>query len=246
MIAGLVASAAFAVMAAAAPAVPAPSPAVEALPADAKVAGHGYAELAEAWWRWAYRRRDGMRPYQDPTGAECAVGQTGDVWFLAGTAGTGAVERRCAVPEHRHVFVPVLAVLETSAPGKRRDCKALRAAVGAEAARPVTVRVELDGVPLAPVRSAARDCFDAYADAEEDDPPPGMYAPAATDGLWLLLPPLPAGEHRLVVEAKQAATGLLPGRHDQRFAYVLEVGGASGESDSDDQEADSEPERRTL
>jgi len=219
---------------------------VAALAEGAKVDGRGYAELAESWWRWAYRNRDGMRPTQDPTGAQCHVGQAGNVWFLAGTPGTGAVARKCTIPEGRHLFVPVLAVLELSMPGRRRDCAALRSAAGAEAARPVSFRVELDGASLAPVRSASRDCFDAYADAGDDGPPPGIYAPATTDGLWLLLPPLAPGRHHLVVEARQASEGASRGRFDQQFSYVLDVGGTPGSEDPDPPPPEDDPDFITL
>lgn len=224
----------------------APGAAVAALPGDAKAEGRGYAELTEAWWRWAYRLRDGMRPTQDPTGAQCHVGQAGAVWFLAGTAGTGKVDRTCTVPEGSYLFVPVFIVLETSMPGRRRDCDALRAAAGAEATRRIAYRVELDGAPLTPVRSASRDCFDAYADAQDDDVPPGVYAPASTDGLWLLLPPLEPGRHRLVVDARQESEGASRSRFDQQFTYVLDVGGAPPGEDQDEPPSVDDPEVITL
>lgn len=199
--------------------------AMAALPTEARGGGQDLPALAEAWWRWAYQPRDGMRPTQDPTGARCHVGQVGKVWFLAGTDGTGAAERTCAVPEGRQLLVPVFVVLEHSRPGHRRDCAALRSAAAAEASSELSLRVALDGAPLAPARSASRDCFDAWADAVDDAPPPGLYAPATTDGWWLLLPPLPPGRHHLQVVARQASEGVARGRHDQQFTYVLDVGG---------------------
>jgi hypothetical protein len=235
----------------AAPAAPAgtsatPDTTFATLPLDAKVEGRGYPELAEAWWRWAYRQRDGMRPTQDPTGAQCHVGQTGTVWFLAGTPGTGTANRRCTVPEGRHLFLPVHVALEYSVPGRRRDCATLRTAAGEVASRPLSYRVELDGAPLAPVRSASRDCFDAYADADHDEVPPGLYAPASTDGLWLLLPPLPKGPHRLVVEARQTAAGAARSRFDQQFTYTLDVGGEPVEADGETPPPDDEAEEISL
>ncbi|GGA80137.1 hypothetical protein GCM10011521_17980 [Arenimonas soli] len=206
---------------------------VEVLPAGAKPGGRGYPELAEAWWRWAFRKPDGMRPSQDPNGAHCHDGQPGDVWFLAGTSGTGPVERTCRVPEGRPLFLPVIAALEYSVPGRRRDCAALRTAAEAVADRMVVHRVELDGQPLEPVRSAPRDCFDAFADAQYDGLRPGIYAPAFTDGMWLLLPPLTPGRHRLVVDARQATDVAVRSRFDQQFTYLLEVGEAPPQESSE-------------
>lgn len=220
--------------------------AATALPADATIAGQGYPDLAEAWWRWAFRRPDGMRPSQDPTGAQCHDGQAGDVCFLAGTTGTGPVERTCRVPPGKAIFLPAMAALEYSVPGRRRDCGALRAAAGAVADGFLVNRVELDGVPLEPVRSMPRDCFDAFADAQYDNLRPGIYAPAQTDGLWLLLPPLAPGSHRLVVDARHTPDVPIRNRFDQRFTYVLEVGEPSGGEDGDEPPQGEEPEVITL
>lgn len=220
--------------------------ALAALPADARVGSQDVPSLTEAWWRWLYQPRDGMRPHQDPTGARCHAGQSGDVWFLAGSPAAGDVARSCAVPEGKHLFVPVYVVLEYSQPGRRRDCSALRAEAGAEASREITWRVALDGKALDPVRSASADCFDAYADATEDAPAPGLYAPATSDGWWLLLPPLPAGRHELVVESRRSATGAPRGRHDQRFKYVLDVGAKRAEVEADETTVDERPDVITL
>ena len=202
----------------------APAATVQALPAEATVAGRGYPELAQAWWQWVMRKPDGMRPPQDPTGAQCHHGQEGEVWFLAGTSGTGPVERTCRVPAGKAIFLPVMVALEYSAPGHRRDCDALRAEAKAVADGFLVNRAELDGVALQTVRSNPGDCFDAFAEAQYDSLRPGIYAPAATDGLWLLLPPLPPGSHRLVVDARHPPEVPIRRRFDQRFTYLLEVG----------------------
>lgn len=110
----------------------------------------------------------------------------------------------------------------------------MREAASAEAGRELSWSVQLNGEALQPVRAASADCFDAYADATEEAPPPGLYAPASTDGWWLLLPPLPAGRHELVVEARPAGAGKVRGRHDQQFSLVLDVGGESAEASADD------------
>lgn len=199
--------------------------AMAVLPAEAKIGSQGYPELVEAWWRWVYQPRDGMRPTQDPNGSHCHVGQRGEVWFLAGGTGAGAVARRCVVPEGRHLFVPVYVVLEHSRPAHRRDCQALRATARAEADRELALSAQLNGEVLQPLRAASPDCFDAYADAVDEAPRPGLYAPATSDGWWLLLPPLPAGRHELVIEARRAGQDTARGRHDQQVYYLLDVGG---------------------
>ncbi|MBW8810094.1 MAG: hypothetical protein JF591_15005, partial [Lysobacter sp.] len=73
------------------------------------VGGLSPAEWTVRWWRWAHSFVDGARPYQDPDGSRCALGQDEDspVWFLAGTDGRSQVRRRCQIPAGKHLLVPV-------------------------------------------------------------------------------------------------------------------------------------------
>jgi hypothetical protein len=40
-------------------------------------------------------------------GEQCAGGQSGKVWYLAGTVGSGSVTRTCTVPTSRALFFPI-------------------------------------------------------------------------------------------------------------------------------------------
>src|ERR1700722_5021661 len=66
-----------------------------------------------SWWQWIYGLTEPMDPTQciipflDATGANCTYGQSGDVFFLAGT-GTGTVVRKqCIVPAGKAIFFPI-------------------------------------------------------------------------------------------------------------------------------------------
>jgi len=48
-----------------------------------------------------------VNPLLDLTGEHCAEGQSGSVWFLAGTLG-GYAERNCTVPTGKMLFFPIL------------------------------------------------------------------------------------------------------------------------------------------
>ncbi|WP_153018908.1 hypothetical protein [Lysobacter capsici] len=94
----------------------------EATPAKASVVAVGTAvgglspaEWTVRWWRWAHSFDDGARPYQDPDGSRCALGQDedGPVWFLAGTDGRSEVRRRCQIPAGKHLLVPVITCTST-------------------------------------------------------------------------------------------------------------------------------------
>lgn len=193
-----------------------------------KVAGRSQSDYAIAWWRWVMRLPDGVRAYQDPSGAQCALNQGGPVWFLAGTEGTGPVQRECTVPANTHVFLPVIAMLVHASPGEPLSCPQAQARARSNNDHLAQVEVMLDGKVVADVRSRrlrGMPCFDAFADAKyiERHAP---YEPAATDGYWLMLAPLPAGVHRLSVKARYDNPGQPQGDLEEVFEYQLRVGDA--------------------
>ena len=62
--------------------------------------GLSYPEWSAKWWQWLAQIPSGVNPVNDKTGVNCAVGQSGSVWFLAGSTGNAAV-RGCKVPAGR-------------------------------------------------------------------------------------------------------------------------------------------------
>lgn len=63
--------------------------------------------LAIGWVRWALAQPWSTGPVNDPTGERCAMGQSGPVWFLAGTSG-GAVTRECDIPMGKQLLLPLV------------------------------------------------------------------------------------------------------------------------------------------
>ena len=66
-----------------------------------------YAHEAKAWIKWAMGLPFSTGPITDTTGAACGQGQSGPVWYLAGTPG-GALTRSCTIPRHKFLFVPLI------------------------------------------------------------------------------------------------------------------------------------------
>ena len=190
-----------------------------------KVEGLAQIDYAERWWQWLMRLPDGVRAFQDPSGAQCGMNQSGQVWFLAGTEGTAKVKRQCDLPGGRFIFFPVIAMIRSSAPGKVLDCRRARAQVHGNNDHLAEASVEIDSVMVANVlthRIRSTRCFDAYAKAgymehSED------YLPAATEGYWLMLSPLSPGPHRLVVHARYDNPGKPGGDMEQAFEYEMWV-----------------------
>ena len=194
------------------------------LPAG-KVAGLSQAEYAVRWWQWSNRVPAGVRPYQDPTGAQCGLNQSGEVWFLAGTDGTGDVVRHCRMPAGRYVFFPVINMIAHSEPGTPLTCKQANTIAAANNDHLVQAEVVIDDkiVPdVAHHRLATPKCFDAFPVAPYVKRTQSFF-PAATDGYWLMLDPLPAGVHRISVKARYGNPGSELGDLEQVFEYELQV-----------------------
>jgi hypothetical protein len=71
-----------------------------------------YERLSSRWTQWAMSNPWSTGPINDPTGAACAMGQDGPVWFLAGTSGGDAV-RECTVPSLQPIFFPLVNYFNT-------------------------------------------------------------------------------------------------------------------------------------
>ncbi len=176
-----------------------PNPGV--LPPHSQAFGATYGDLAGAWWNWALQFPLGEDPITDDTGEDGDQGQSGPVWFLAGTFGATA-ERTLTVPAGKALFVPLVnSVWWVPEDGPDED--AVRAGAASSIDTTSVLECTVDGVPLQGLfgyRAASPEggfvlhipegsLATAWGYA------PGDRDPAVADGYWLLLAPLSAGEH---------------------------------------------------
>jgi hypothetical protein len=141
--------------------------------------------LAARWVRWAAGFGQVRHPIADRTGAYAGLHQPGDVWFLAGTFG-GTVERRCAVPAGRPVFLPAFNIWRSGAAGPIGH---MHGAFGELLVDGVNVELDVISTPI-PFKVAGA----------LGNPVTGLAVPttAVVWGLWrsLVLPP---GQHTLIL-----------------------------------------------
>lgn len=166
------------------------------LPPDTPVAGTSQPDWSQRWWEWAASFDRAESPVADRTGAQCANGQSGPVWFLAGTYGTQRTIRTCHVPAGKYLFFPLINyVFMPGEPGSTNCASVTRNA--AQMTEPVGALVlEVDGVRhegLEKHRLATRGCFDLGARTPEKF----RIFPAAANGYYVMLKPLPLGTHTL-------------------------------------------------
>jgi hypothetical protein len=184
-----------------------PNPAV--IPPGSALHGRTYGDWAAAWWTWALQFPLEQNPITDPTGAYGSAGQKGPVWFLAGTF-EGSATRSIAIPTGKRILFPLFNVFNDyscpdpdnqPAPGQTLEEFLTE---GAESITDMATGLfaEVDGVPIQNpwdyrVHSdmkmfAIHPSMLAFDPCLTDEPQPAVVA-----GYWLMLTPLPRGQHTL-------------------------------------------------
>jgi hypothetical protein len=189
-----------------------------------------YAQLSAAWWQWALAIPSPDNPLLDQTGEKGAAGQAGAVWFLAGAMTSDPVEQYCTVPAGRPLFFPIIsgACSTLECPGffcgtttaQLSECaRNYVNGIGGE-----TLFATIDGRSqylLGRYRTASAP-FSFYVPADNIL---GLAGPgvgtAVSDGYWLLIAPLPAGQHTITFGGA-ITSGVWIG-HSQNITYHLTV-----------------------
>ncbi len=186
----------------------------QVFPLDDSPYGNTYGEWSAGWWQWLTAIPKATNPNYDSTGANCAVGQVGPVWFLAGTFDSAPpkITRNCTIPHGKALLFTPLTQLdgagaldcEPSVPGVPCDLNALRALAAAFADNPATIEASVDGSPLAHLsdhRVQSPVFLITYPTGAIFGLPAGTNTPNLADGYWVLLSPLSPGKHTIHFEA---------------------------------------------
>ena len=182
---------------------PAASSAAQVIPRSSAF-GNTYGEWSARWWQWLLSIPAATNPNLDPTGANCGEGQTGQVWFLAGTFG-GSFTRTCTVPAGKALLFPILNTVFGQGVGDctgPSDCNvtALRALAAAAEDNPMTLMVSIDGRNVKNLSQfrVTSPVFNYFLPADNIlGISSGTYGPLVSDGYWLLLKPLSPGTHTI-------------------------------------------------
>jgi hypothetical protein len=175
--------------------------------------GKLYDRLSVAWWQYALAQPAATNPLFDPTGAGCRTGQSGPVFFLAGTVGSGTFTRdQCTVPSGRLLFFPLLNGVDVHTPGDGRETpERIYEEFLSLGFRADQLHASVDGVavrhldpattPYLGCAAPAAGCTKAFSLLLPADNllglAAGTYAPAVADGYYLLLLPLRPGVHTI-------------------------------------------------
>jgi hypothetical protein len=172
--------------------------------------GLAYGEWAAKWWQWALSIPADQNPITDPTGQFAGVGQSGPVWFLAGTLG-GNAARTVSVPAGKAIFMPVYNWIFGSSvwdcdptnPGVPCDVPTLRQKAADNTTSALVVEAWIDGVQVQNIRNYRGISPNPFPieipEVNLLGNPAGIYYPQVADGYWLMLAPFAVGTHIIIV-----------------------------------------------
>jgi hypothetical protein len=213
-------------------------------PVGAMPYGKSYGEWTAEWWKWALSIPLATNPLNDQTGANAASGQSGPVWFLAGTfcadlnAGCdfATASREINVPSGKALFFPILNAECSTFEGNGTTDADLRACAASSMDLATGLACEVDDIPVTDlpsyrVQSPSFTWGPLPADnmllAFGVDAPAGTTSPAVGDGIYLMLPPLHPGTHRIHFTG---FFGIFFGLDVEYVIHVVPGGGSSGAS----------------
>lgn len=183
------------------------------LPPDSHPFGKTYQAWSNVWYQWALSipvpaANPQSHPLFDETGANCATGQTGHVWFLGGVFNaSGSVTRNCIVPTGTALFFPIVNFEVDRITPPILDLPDMRALLKDALSQVTILTAAVDGVSLSnlnryntgfngptfSVTLPENNIYQYYG----YDVPAGSYEPLITGGYYLMLAPLSAGTHTI-------------------------------------------------
>jgi hypothetical protein len=194
-------------------AVPLASAASPAYPSKAKVYGKKMGEWVADWWQWVLSTPIGVNPFFDADGTNAGVGQRGKAWFLVGSDTGDATTRAINVPAGRPILIPVIATWWDNAgllPSDWFTTDELYAKVAqfADGVDAESVVFTIDGVALTDIAKRRVKSIEFEYAVSPGSIAVGLGAeegtiiyPAVSDGFWVMLRPLSAGNHTIHWEA---------------------------------------------
>ena len=178
------------------------------LPPDAEVGGLDLADWSARQWQWWVSIPVDVNPSLHPTAANCGIGPSGPVFFLAGVLTDTSATLPCIVPEGVVLYLG-LGGADCSAveppPFFGRDEAELKACVEVLVdPLPIAETVlTIDGGSVGDLASyrVATDVFPLTFPENNVFGGPAGVGLAAADGYQVLIGPLPVGEHIIEVSA---------------------------------------------
>lgn len=175
-----------------------PNPGV--YPVDSVICGKTYGEWSAEWWKWIFSIPASSNPLFDDGSGKFFEGQSGDVWFLAGSW-VGTTKLNCEVPAGKAIFVPIINGECSRIEGNGETEEELRACANDQMDCVTVTEAKVDGRKLKNL-DEYRVESDIFLFKLPKDNILGLHpgsSMSVADGYWIMLEPLSKGEHEIYI-----------------------------------------------
>jgi hypothetical protein len=168
-----------------------------------KYKGLDYGEWNAEWWKWAFSMPIDKHPLFDT--ADASEGQEGNVWFIGSGFIGGDVDRSIIIPSGTRLFIPLFNYEASTIEGNGEGAE-LIANVESVMKDVKDLYAEIDGSSIVIDESfrAPSGLFEFGPLPDNNvlqffgvDAPEGATSEAAADGYYMMLNPLPPGDHKI-------------------------------------------------
>lgn len=188
--------------------------------------GLGYDEWSAKWWVWLLSIPGEMNPSNDIDGSNCAIDQSGPVWYLAGSQGELQV-RHCSLPAGKAILFPVLTSECSYAENRdlRTPDELLECAKNEhEGYISRSMVLKVDGTPIVvdDFRVQSTLFNFTFPPANVFGAPPGPTQ-GVSDGWFVMLKPLSPGQHTIEFSGEVRKAAIEAGGFSTAVIYNLDV-----------------------
>jgi hypothetical protein len=168
--------------------------------------GKTYGEWSAAWWQYYLGIPLEDNPGFSETGANCGFMQDGPVFFLMGSPGGSVTRSECRVPSGKILFFPLLTISYYQTHETERGLRGFLQSFVRSARE---LHASVDGIDIgalvsldprdSPLRAASPDGFFPVIAPKDNvfGGVPGQSYNTAADGFYLIVAPLPPGQHTI-------------------------------------------------
>jgi hypothetical protein len=180
---------------------------------DSNPYGLSYEDWTIKWWQWLLSMPIQINPMDDITGEHCEEGQGSlPVFFLSGSGGSVA-ERTCTVPAEKAILVPVSTVECSFAEQSGTNEQELNTCAEEDQSSNPILFLSVDGRQIQQIEKYRVHSRAFNVTFPENAVFGAKAGPslAVSDGYWIILEPLPPGEHEIHFKSSltNPTTGIL-------------------------------------
>jgi hypothetical protein len=200
-------------------------------PHDSKPYNVTMAKWLERYWNWLASIPEDVHPRGDTTGKNCGTDQAGPVWYLDLPVERPMKQTRyCEIPEDKAIFVPVFVsecdqtVTSVHNYDELGNC-------AKEENKNANMKFHIDGKPLLEINPTSEEHYSLYRTLSDlfnmtwiennvvrAEPGP---VEAVSDGYFVIVQPLPLGDHQMYIQSNRLGTG--PDMGENEIKYNIKI-----------------------